>query len=384
MANRHQNQTGLIMRDCLATHVTVGFPKRDIMEMLEVSSRTSGFNFVELPLFWNKSKIEKREKYDILRSYLRSGMLQSDSVLLFTDAYDVLILEPAQTIVSKFFALKADIVFNAECVMWPTEHRDDVKAQFDENQSKWRYLNSGCYIGYVWAIEKLLDFAEDLFKDDTRTGDQAIAQDFYLKNLSCASLRIKIDSECVIFGSLLQSQDDFYFDRYRVFNRHTRHTTGILHANGDRNNELILREYFSLFLSSNGSRSLHLAMGAVGDEHLAYDKAQKILTLSKSISGNSVFFVARGEQRCVALTPIHNILTFTNVNTVHCGRTTIDDWERLNFRYPMESFHRVPLANYLRVPITDTLLVEPLPLAVLRQEFTAALSSLACSIERSI
>ena len=55
-------------------HITVGHPRRFLMDLLEENSRLMGCCFVPLPRHWSAAKpFTLFEKFGILRNYLSTG-----------------------------------------------------------------------------------------------------------------------------------------------------------------------------------------------------------------------------------------------------------------------------------------------------------------------
>jgi hypothetical protein len=90
-------------------------------------------------------------KLDYLNQVLKS--LQSDTIVLFTDAYDVLCTRDLSYAVEHFKNTKHPILFSAEYYCFPKEY----KSQYTDTQQQmpFPYLNSGTFIGYVWALREL-------------------------------------------------------------------------------------------------------------------------------------------------------------------------------------------------------------------------------------
>ena len=71
--------------------------------------------FLLFPRHWSAAKpFTLFEKFGILRNYLSTGEVSLNDIVLFTDAYDVMLSEHADVIVEKFLATGADIVFSGE------------------------------------------------------------------------------------------------------------------------------------------------------------------------------------------------------------------------------------------------------------------------------
>ena len=91
--------------------------------------------------------------------------LPEDDIIMFVDAYDVLIISDKKTILEKFLQKKTPLLFAAEKNCWPL---DNVKDRFPNSPTPFKYINSGTYIGYVYFLKKWLrDLAPiDIYKCD--------------------------------------------------------------------------------------------------------------------------------------------------------------------------------------------------------------------------
>jgi hypothetical protein len=166
-------------------HVTVGYPRNSFMDLLKESSHWNGCRFVGLPQHWGSARFSMFAKETMVKAWLDTGDIDMDSVVLFTDAYDVLIVEHGSAVLEKFYATGADLIFAAESNFFPTEPdgRDAAKAQFDTSESTWRYLNGRGWIGYAWAVKQMVDdisawVASKNYDPSWENNDQPFLQEF--------------------------------------------------------------------------------------------------------------------------------------------------------------------------------------------------------------
>jgi len=172
-------------------HFSVGYPRTEMMGLLELSARENRVNVVLLPDEFHQPRIRTIDKFHFMRAIIDGGSIADMDIILFTDAYDVLVIDDKSKILREFLHFSADLVFNAECALYPDDDRDAVRRAFDLVPSKWRYLNSGCYIGYAWAVRAMLDYVMARLPDDLSPHylDQQLAQDFYLAQRGGATAR---------------------------------------------------------------------------------------------------------------------------------------------------------------------------------------------------
>jgi len=82
--------------------------------------------------------------------------LSPRDVVCFTDAYDAICLsDDVDEIHEKFLAAEADVLFSAETSCFPWAHTSHL---YNYTPTPYRYLNSGGYIGYVWALRLVLGY----------------------------------------------------------------------------------------------------------------------------------------------------------------------------------------------------------------------------------
>lgn len=189
-------------------------------------------NAIETQLITGWRKLIKFEKKISYQHEFVSKLADND-IVLFTDAYDVLIVRDKRKILEAFYRLNAPVVFAAEKTCWPDPGK---KTLFPASASPWRFLNSGGWIGVVKNVKEVLSIAVDIYKSGKNDGgtDQRIYTDIYLDNPG----KIKLDTNCEIFQTLLRSENDMIFENNTWTNKITGTRPCIIHANGLKRNIL--------------------------------------------------------------------------------------------------------------------------------------------------
>jgi hypothetical protein len=79
-----------------------------------------------------------------------------NEIICFVDGYDLFVNSKTDEIIDKFLKYKCDLLFGAELNCYP--ENETLKKTMDAIKclTKYRYVNSGGYIGYASAIRKLL------------------------------------------------------------------------------------------------------------------------------------------------------------------------------------------------------------------------------------
>jgi hypothetical protein len=317
-------------------HTTIGFPVTEEMRYLELSSKRNGFNFVMINKCSNGVHGTVFDKITILMDFISNISIDKSEILLFTDAYDTLILENEEAILSKFYDFKCDILFNAESNFWPpvenNEHRKRTKDIFDnESTSKWRYLNSGAYIGYIWAIEMMLDFCINEFKISQISDDQLLFQEFYMKQKLSNSLKLLVDTDCRIFCTFFDSRNDYFLDKFRVINSTNHNIASVIHSNGDKKLLKFLKFYKEIFYEDNYNREIDLRFLSNGQGYLSLSQ-NNILYFSNEINEKTLIFIVKGNKFGLLITSSGSILTFAPNFSINLDARLPKTWEVINVR----------------------------------------------------
>ncbi len=166
--------------------ITVGTEENDQLDRFRKSCEYYGVPYKILGLGeeWNGGEAENGvlkgfgggQKVNLLRKELKSWLEIKNHIIMFTDSYDVVLLQNPQEILSKFRQFQRPIVFSSEKTCWPSP---DLSEKYPESQTEYKYLNSGGFIGYVDSILELIkDEIGD--KDD----DQLYYTEKYLSSLA--------------------------------------------------------------------------------------------------------------------------------------------------------------------------------------------------------
>jgi hypothetical protein len=353
-------------------HITVGYPPNAYMDLLRKSSEWNGCQFVGLPRHWGSARFDMFAKETMVKAYLEAGEIDMDSVVLFTDAYDVLIVEHASAILEKFYASGADLIFAAEPNFFPDapDGRLESRAQFELNESPWRYLNGGGWIGYAWAVKYLVDdisawVASKNYDPSWEGNDQPFLQEFYLKNRTASPLRVMLDTGPDFFCCLISHVHEFALHHARVRTVRSGKPISVLHANGNKGNLDILPRYWDLCGGSRGVPRLHdLRVASMSGQLLGYDAERYKLVPSHVLDPELLVFLVKGDRHALALTS-GGLMTLNPDGHIGRGATKVDIWEVLGARGGISSFHGNPLEAYCLEPDGAAVTLAPLPLQTL-------------------
>ena len=90
--------------------------------------------------------------------------LEDDELVMFVDAFDVVLTNNATQLLLAFHALNSSLVFSAEKGCWPyldgRAHGDGLCLRYYPDKpvdTLYRFVNTGSWMGYVWAARRLLN-----------------------------------------------------------------------------------------------------------------------------------------------------------------------------------------------------------------------------------
>jgi len=109
--------------------------------------------------------------------------LDPNDILMHLDAYDTYVLTDASEILEKFFNMDANVVVSTETNLHP-EAEFEKNMQAIENMyptapvsNRFRWINSGTYVGYAGALVNILSAMPPNFECDLPTGDKMTSSD---------------------------------------------------------------------------------------------------------------------------------------------------------------------------------------------------------------
>lgn len=138
-------------------------------------------------------------------------VFDDQEIICFVDGYDVMQFGGLDELEQKFLSFKADLVFGAETFCWPSPW---MYTLFPKVDTKYKYPNSGMYIGRWWAIKKFLEWDTYRLTYD----DQGYAHDFFLRQ-TCG-VKCVLDYNCLMFQNcVFVPLTDFEYYKDRVVNK---------------------------------------------------------------------------------------------------------------------------------------------------------------------
>ena len=155
------------------------------------------------------------QKINQVLNYIESNSLPDSDVILFVDGHDVFFSSGLDTILGRYLGYKKEIVFSAEQHLWP-----DKSLAFPPTHTKYRYLNSGTWIGRVGEFKQMCSGQIQDHEDD-----QLFLQKAFLTG--------KYDAILDVEGYTFQTHEEEVIVREgQIFNPVTSCFSCVYHGNG--------------------------------------------------------------------------------------------------------------------------------------------------------
>jgi hypothetical protein len=196
-------------------------------------------------------------KFKMMKDAIKN--LPDDEIVIFMDAFDVIILSNEKEIHDKFVSYGVDMLIGGEKKPNNIIHKFVYNQVFKDGKFKKCkfgscFLNSGLYIAYVRVLKKILNNicikndCNDPTLDDQRIISQTIKENKF---------NIKIDNESTIFmntwgdwsnksigvvdNELDTNNNNFYIVKNRIVNKSNKNKPCFLHGPGNANLNKIMR-----------------------------------------------------------------------------------------------------------------------------------------------
>jgi GR25 family glycosyltransferase involved in LPS biosynthesis len=204
---------------------------------------------------WNGGNLEKEtgggHKVNLLKKELATWSKDElkNTIVLFTDSYDVFFTEGETAILNKYYdALDKynyinTILFSAEKDCWPDSGLS--KSYTNNSTSNYLYLNSGSFIGTAANINNLLVANSITNKED----DQLFYTHLHLSDQF--NIKCQLDYKCRLFQTLNNSIQDLTVYNNEIYNVSTTSYPCIIHGNGPRQIKTFLNYIFTIFKNNN-------------------------------------------------------------------------------------------------------------------------------------
>jgi len=191
--------------------------------LLEQSCAQANINLKILGL--GKPYFGNGTKFIRMRSYLDT--LPDDDIVLFTDAFDTMVIQSKEELLKTFLSFESPLVLSGGREL-PKNNDHEVDESlipaFDLTTPA-PFINSGGYVGYVWRLKEWMD---SLNIDPTKRDQPQVTAHYASHKENCC-----IDTSCKLFLTLkfLDTSDLDISDDGVVVLKENGATPGVIHAN---------------------------------------------------------------------------------------------------------------------------------------------------------
>ena len=167
--------------------VTVATEKKGYYDLLVKSCEIHGLTLITLGLGMKWTGFSM--KYRLMREYLHS--IPENEIIVFVDAYDVIINDNEESIITKFTSFGTDIVFGTQ---------DGLLSKMTFTHCFGHVLCGGCYIGYASRIKQLLHILNDpVLIEETDGDDQEMLNRACSNNFEFFDEFVSADADNILF-----------------------------------------------------------------------------------------------------------------------------------------------------------------------------------------
>jgi len=210
------------------------------LEQLLVSARYNGLNVEVLGLGQPYKGNGRKFRYYL--EYLQT--VPENDIILFVDAYDVLILSDQKTILETFYKMNVPLLVSAETTCFPFR---SLFNQYPPSSSRFKYLNSGGIIGYAGYMKNLFHDIPS-FKD--HQSDQGVLTKHFLSHRN--AYRLDYNAEMFIsLHEVARSELTYDKEKKKVFSLISSPCPCIIHGNGIPAKAHYQEIYDALFSETN-------------------------------------------------------------------------------------------------------------------------------------
>jgi len=155
--------------------ITVATKPHPNLDLLCETARHHGYPEIKVLAMHDKRFVRTGKNFGVKLESVKDYVMQlvqkkkGNTIVLFTDAYDVLIVEDANVLLKKYHCLDSDVVFSAEKLCRPNRSLATDYPTHEIPGLRVRYLNSGTFIGRADAILTLFNSRPFAIADDDQT-----------------------------------------------------------------------------------------------------------------------------------------------------------------------------------------------------------------------
>ena len=190
-------------------------------------------------------------RFNLINNYIKK--LKDDDIVLFVDAFDVIIVDKIEEIERRFKEFNKPIVIS---------HENSITIELLLYYLLYGYtehtINAGTYIGYVYALKKLFNIVKEKYKNYSeeefnKLDDQKILATICKNNKNFTNKYIAFDKKLYIFNTIP------FKNNFEIINHFLNNTYNIKDNFDIKDNKLILKnkKYNSCIYHASGNKNIN-------------------------------------------------------------------------------------------------------------------------------
>jgi hypothetical protein len=227
-------------------YITVATKPHHILDKIKEKVQQNGETILVLGLEENRTiGWEGQQNFGVklreVSQFLRNPALESDDIVLFTDAYDVVYCGTLEEIKTRFLSMNKPIIFGAEKYCNPDPNR---AIKYKVTETEFPFLNSGMFIGRVWALRECIENYQYNDKDDD--------QRYWTTQFFQHPELIGLDYENTLFLNTVSMDEKYFFlDKRDYVAIYKSATPQFVHVNGPVKTDLYTYLSFPSYIQGN-------------------------------------------------------------------------------------------------------------------------------------
>ena len=169
-------------------------------------------------------------KVNLLKAAMAELRQKEDTMVMFTDSYDVVLAAGKDAILAQYDKLGAQVLFGAENFCWPDR---SLAEKYPEVKDGMRFLNSGGFLAPAALLARMLEAGGEL---EDKEDDQLFYTKIYLDPELRKAFGMKLDSRAELFQNLNGESENielrFGEDQPYVLNLVYNSRPVVIHGNG--------------------------------------------------------------------------------------------------------------------------------------------------------
>lgn len=290
-----------------------------------------GYEYINVPRYLNGDRLFLHIKKLLwVLDEIKNNDILKNSIILCTDAHDILVLSSNEEILSRFLRKNVDFCISGEGYFHPNNedeysYRKGIRQSF-ENGSQHPYPNAGAWIGYGWAAMEVLSQAARYAEENNLVDDQWCIQDVIYRN-DFGNTKIGVDFNQYIFTSAINNLDKIHFIGPKIFVGDKNESVAVCHFNGHRHKLDFFKFYNKIYTEARcDDLFIRKIVSSTGE---FINQKEGSFYKTNYITDHSIFVLSAPSGNSCLINTLGEVMTLFPDGSVSFGYSRVDTWEIL-------------------------------------------------------